>query len=189
LHDLILGAVARIARLWAVEDTMLFRIPPMDHKEMSRRTLAIVFVWGFWAFWLLAGIACLTAGQVVRYHYRYDARGQYGRYPEYNTSRLLVAIAVALITSFFPMVLHQWKYGKVNRRCLLEFVLMLIVTTAAIILSEGGIDGIHLGCFLIMAALCYSCLRLRQGGLGYLESAQESHQSDIAQESRRATAP
>jgi hypothetical protein len=168
----------------------------MNHKEMSRRTLAVVFVWGFWLFWVTAGIACLTTHEIERHAI---VRGYDGRYPkpEYTSAGLAVAALIWLSVSFFPMVLDRWKHGRVTvagplhayiptlsgifcgirRRYLIEFVLTLLAVALAPVLSDAG-DMVYLSCLLVMAGLMYSCFRLRQVGLDYLEPLQRADEPD-----------
>jgi len=144
----------------------------MDHKEMSRRILAIVFVWGFWLLWVIGGIACLTTHE-------------HGRHHAWNPAGLWAAALVWLIVSFFPMILEQWKHGKVTHRCFAEFVLTLPIISSALVLSNAEREDVYFGCFLVMAGLSYSCFRLRQVGLDYLEPMGATHEP----EAKRASDP
>ncbi|MCX5643147.1 MAG: hypothetical protein NTZ17_00435 [Phycisphaerae bacterium] len=148
----------------------------MNHKEMSRRALAIGFVWGFWLFWGIAGITCLTTGEFVRDRYQIDYG--MGRHPEYSSTGLVVAVLLWSFVSFFPMVLEQWKYGRVSRRCFAEFLIALLVGLSAAGAHDDNQDAIYLACFVVMVGLSYSCFRLRQVGLDYLEPLQRADEPD-----------
>ena len=151
----------------------------MNHKEMSRRALAIGFVWGFWLLWAIAGIACLTTHEIERHGI---VRGYNERYskPEYTSTGLIVAILIWLITSVFPLAFEQWKYRKVGRRCACEFTLsgLAVIVIICVSLAVGQTDWVYLGCLLVMAGLSYSCFRLRQVGLDYLEPLQAADEPD-----------
>lgn len=137
----------------------------MDHKEMSRRILAIVSAWGFWLFWVITGIACLTTHEIERYRIVRDYDGRYPK-PEYDQTGFAVAVFVWLFVSLFPMVFEQWKNGKVRGHSALEFTLIVLVAIACGILS--GVGNVVLSGLLVMAGVTYSCFRLRQAGLNYL---------------------
>jgi hypothetical protein len=151
----------------------------VTHKEMSRRVLAIGLVWGFWLFWVIAGIAFLTTHEIARHRVLLGYDGRYPK-PEYTSTGLIVAICVWLIASVFPMVLEQWKYRNVGRRCAYEFTLTALAVILVVCVSLPGSqkDGIYLGCFLVMVGLSYSCFRLRQVGLDYLEPLQGADEPD-----------
>ncbi len=141
----------------------------MNHKEMSRRAPAIGLVWGFWLFWVIAGAACLTTHEIEHHSIVLGYDGRYPE-PEYTSAGLIVAACVWLIASVFPMLLEQWKYGKVSCRCVAEFAIAVLISIVAGGAAEGGDqDTIYLACFVVMVALSYSCFRLRQAGLDYLE--------------------
>jgi hypothetical protein len=158
----------------------------MNHKEMSRKALAIGFVWGFWLFWAVAGIACLTTGELTGYRYP----GGVIEHPEYDSAGLVVAVLLCLFVSFSPMLLEQWRYGKVSRRCFREFAITLLIVIMAGVVAEGGEqDTIYLSCVIVMVGLSYSCLRLRQVGLDYLEPlpAVDGPRTEEADETLRTT--
>jgi hypothetical protein len=145
----------------------------MNHRELSRRALAIGLVWGFWLFWVIAGAACLTTHEIERHSI---VRGYDGGYaePEYSSAGLIVAIFVWLIASVFPTLLEQWRYGKISRRCVVEFVITALISIVAVCAAEGGGQHVfYLACFVVMLALSYSCFRLRRVGLDYLEPLPE----------------
>jgi cell division protein FtsW (lipid II flippase) len=139
----------------------------MNHKEMSRRVLAIVFVWGFWLFWIAGGIACLATYSSGQHHY--SDRG-----PRYDYTGLWVGALTWLFISIFSMVFERWKYQKVSRRATYEFLLALVVLLFAVIpiISSRKDDIIGIAYVLLLAGLAYSCFRIRQVGLDYLAPGQ-----------------
>jgi len=146
----------------------------MDHKEMSRRVLAVVFVWGFWLFWVAGGITCMTVHRIGRHHNS-----------DYDCTGLWAAIVIWLFVSIFPIVLERWKHQRVSRRTTYEFLLTLVVVLyfiIPVIVVSPGDDTVYLG-LPLMAGLTYSCFRLRQAGLDYLAPARTV---DTAKTSRNA---
>jgi len=151
----------------------------MNHQEMSRRVLAIVFVWGFWLFWIAGGIACLATHRSGQHHY--SDRG-----PRYDCTGVWVGIFVWLFVSIFPMIFERWKYRRVSRRATYEFLLTLVLLFFAVgpLIASPKDDTISLVYLLLLVGLAYSCFRTRQVGLGYLAPGQASA---APQTSRKAT--